>query len=34
MEHFCNQHGKVFFQKGKMKGYAHPLEDDKGETVG
>ncbi len=33
-EHFCNEHGKVFFKKGKMKGYAHPIEDEDGETVG
>ena len=33
-DHFCNEHGKVFFQRGKMKGFAHPLEDADGETVG
>jgi len=25
-EHFCQEHGVPFFKKGKMKGYAHPIE--------
>ena len=25
--HYCKEHEAVFFKKGKMKGYAHPLGD-------
>lgn len=32
-EHWCKDHKTVWFKKGKMKGYAHPiLDDDGGET--
>ncbi len=33
MGHYCEEHGTVFFKKGKMKGYAHPLEEN-GQTIG
>ena len=33
MKNWCVTHGKVWFQKGKMKGFAHPIEEG-GETVG
>jgi len=33
-EHFCKEHGVVFFKKGKMKGYAHPVVDDGGDPTG
>ena len=26
-EHYCKEHGTFFFKKGKMKSYAHPIED-------
>ncbi len=25
-EHYCTEHGVTYFKKGKMKGYAHPIE--------
>ncbi len=33
-EHWCNEHGKIWFKKGNMRGYAHPIEDEKGQTTG
>lgn len=33
-EHYCSIHGKVFFKKGKMRGYAHPIQDENGEDTG
>ena len=33
-EHYCAKHDEVFFKKGKMKSYAHPLKDDEGVTIG
>ncbi len=33
-EHWCLIHKEVFFKKGKMKNYAHPIEDGSGATVG
>ncbi len=27
MAHHCNVHNTPYFKKGKMKGYAHPIED-------
>ncbi len=33
-EHFCSKHGKVFFKKGKMRGYAHPIQDEDGIDTG
>jgi len=32
-ENYCSEHETVWFKKGKMKGYAHPLLHN-GETVG
>ncbi len=26
-EYYCKEHDTVFFKKGKMKGYAHPVGD-------
>ena len=34
MEHYCKTHGVVWFKKGKMKGYAHPITDEEGEPTG
>ena len=28
--HYCSKHDVTFFKKGKMRGYAHPLQDDEG----
>lgn len=33
-EHWCAEHGKVWFKRGSMRGYAHPIEDEGGQTVG
>lgn len=33
-DHYCEEHQVKFFKKGGMKGYAHPLEDGAGETIG
>ena len=33
-EHFCTEHATKFFKAGKMKGYAHPIEDKDGKTTG
>ncbi len=33
-EHYCSKHATIFFKKGKMKHYAHPIENADGETVG
>ena len=27
MGHYCKEHETVFFKKGKMRGYAHPIGD-------
>lgn len=32
--HFCVKHNTPFFKKGNMKGYAHPIKDENGETIG
>jgi len=32
--HYCTTHQTVFFKKGKMKGYAHPITDAEGQTIG
>jgi len=34
VDHYCKTHGVVWFKKGKMKGYAHPIKDGEGETIG
>jgi hypothetical protein len=26
-DHYCSEHDAVFFKRGKMRGYAHPIED-------
>ena len=31
--HFCKEHQTVWFMKGKMKGYAHPIKDKDGNTI-
>uniref|UniRef100_A0A6M3JK32 Uncharacterized protein n=1 Tax=viral metagenome TaxID=1070528 RepID=A0A6M3JK32_9ZZZZ len=33
-EHYCKLHDTPFFMKGKMKAYAHPIKDEKGEPTG
>lgn len=33
-EHWCKEHKTVFFKKGKMKNYAHPIVDEEGEPTG
>ena len=33
-EHWCKEHQTVFFKKGGMKGYAHPIVDENGESTG
>ncbi len=33
-EHWCKEHQTVWFKKGKMKGYAHPVLDENGEETG
>ena len=30
----CPVHGVDFFKKGRMKGYAHPIKDERGEDTG
>jgi len=32
--HYCVKHETIFFKKGKMKGYAHPIFDENGEPTG
>lgn len=32
--HYCVLHEQPYFKKGKMKGYAHPIGDEEGETIG
>jgi len=32
-EHWCKEHQTVWFKKGKMKGYAHPIKDAEGEDT-
>ena len=32
-EHYCKEHRAVWFMKGKMKNFAHPVLDDEGEPV-
>lgn len=29
-EHWCSEHKEVWFRKGAMKGFAHPIKDDEG----
>ncbi len=33
-EHWCKEHQTVFFKKGTMKNYAHPILDEDGEPIG
>ena len=33
-EHWCKEHGVAFFKKGNMKGWAHPIVDENGESTG
>ena len=33
-EHWCQEHETAFFKKGAMKGYAHPIKNEVGETTG
>lgn len=33
-EHYCSEHETFFFQKGNMKGYAHPIKDENGNSTG
>jgi hypothetical protein len=33
-EHWCAEHKTVFFKKGRMKGYAHPIKDANGNDTG
>ena len=33
-EHWCKEHGVAFFKKGNMKGYAHPIVNENGESTG
>lgn len=33
-EHFCKEHKIVWFKKGKMKGFAHPILDEYGDPTG
>jgi len=32
--HYCQLHKTVFFKKGRMKGYAHPILDENGKPTG
>ncbi len=32
--HWCKEHKTVFFKKGSMKGFAHPILDDDGTPTG
>ena len=32
-DHFCNEHQTVFFKRGNMRGYAHPI-GEKNESTG
>ncbi len=32
--HYCVTHKTPFFKSGKMRGYAHPIKDGAGETIG
>lgn len=33
-EHWCKEHRTVWFKRGGMKGYAHPITDEEGEPTG
>jgi len=33
-EHWCSIHQQPFFKKGNMKGYAHPIKNEAGDTTG
>ena len=33
-QHWCKEHEAVFFKKGKMKSFAHPLKDAEGKDTG
>ena len=32
--HYCVEHQTVWFKRGKMKGFAHPIKDENGEDTG
>ena len=33
-EHWCSEHETVFFKRGKMKTFAHPIKDEEGNSTG
>lgn len=33
-KHYCVEHQTVWFKKGAMRGYAHPIEDENGKPTG
>ncbi len=33
-EHWCKEHQTVWFKKGKMRGFAHPILDEDGKATG
>ena len=33
-KNFCTEHQTVWFKKGQMKGFAHPIKDADGVTTG
>lgn len=33
-KYYCKEHGEVWFKKGKMKNYAHPIKDTNGNSTG
>lgn len=33
-ENFCSEHQSVWFKKGKMRGFAHPIKDESGNDTG
>jgi len=32
-ENWCKEHNEVWFKKGAMKGFAHPLKDENGDDI-
>ena len=34
VEHWCTEHKTAWFKRGNMKGFAHPIKDDKGKDTG
>ncbi len=34
MAHYCEEHQTAYFKRGKMKGFAHPIEDENGNPTG